>query len=416
MDVTIQFSGVSKKYNLGMTRTSIPVLVSTWAKFALHRTPQENGSGRTFWAVRDVSFELIKGESLALIGPNGAGKTTILKLLAQITKPTTGKVDTYGKLSALIELGAGFHPELSGRENIYLNGLILGLKRDEIKNLFDEIVAFSELEQFIDTPLKRYSSGMAVRLGFAVAATINPDILLVDEVLAVGDASFRLKCIQRIEKLLRNGTTLIFVSHNMDLVKSICRKSIYLDHGQLIFYGDTSEAIDIYTHVLNENRKVQFSAGISAQETGLDALKITAVDLIGQNGSSGEVLYTSQPARIAVKYIAHDVIGDCVVVLRIIRTDGVSCSVMYSSLDNTRFSIKKGAGIISARLTPLQLFPGMYYVAVTIKSSSEAMTLALERSEWFEVKGEARGYQDRDAVFESNRHWEHEVDQPAGFL
>jgi len=214
----IQFQHVSKRYNLGMTRTSLPTAVYQWGKSLLQ--PSKNGERRQkqyLWAIKDVSFDLQRGESLALIGPNGAGKTTILKLLAGITTPTSGNININGKLSALIELGAGFHPDLSGRENIFLNGAILGLTRAEIQRKFDEIVAFSELEKFIDTPVKRYSSGMAVRLGFAVAASIDPDILLVDEVLAVGDAAFRQKCMDRIRTMLNQGTSIIFVSHAQPL-------------------------------------------------------------------------------------------------------------------------------------------------------------------------------------------------------
>lgn len=398
-----------------MTRTSLPTFLFETGKNILKRN--EKGSAakkQLYWAVKNVSFELKPGESLALIGPNGAGKTSILKLLAQITKPTTGNIQVNGKLSALIELGAGFHPDLSGRENVYLNGVILGLKRDEIKKLYDEIVEFSELEQFIDTPLKRYSSGMAVRLGFAVAASIQPDILLVDEVLAVGDTSFRLKCMQKIDKLLGTGTSLIFVSHNMDLVKAVCKKSIYLDHGQVIYYGDTNKAVDVYSRALNEQRKKQFDAGKIDLESSKGHVEITKVNLVGQNGDSDGYLHTAQSVRINASYSAFEDIDNSVVVIRIIRTDGISCSVLYSSQDGRRFSIKKGTGVIGARLDPLQLFPGIYYVAVTLKSANEAVTYSLGRSDWFEVKGEASGYQDRDAVYIPNHHWEHQVDIKAG--
>ncbi|HIE57822.1 MAG TPA: ABC transporter ATP-binding protein, partial [Anaerolineales bacterium] len=208
----IQFQNISKRYNLGMTRTSLPTAAYQWGRSLLKPAKsQERQKKQYLWALKDVSFDLQRGESLALIGPNGAGKTTILKLLAGITTPTSGNIQINGKLSALIELGAGFHPDLSGRENIFLNGAILGLTRAEVQRKFDEIVAFSELEQFIDTPVKRYSSGMAVRLGFAVAASIDPDILLVDEVLAVGDAAFRQKCMERIRSMLNQGTSIIFV-------------------------------------------------------------------------------------------------------------------------------------------------------------------------------------------------------------
>ena len=415
MSYTVQFDNVSKKYRLGMTRSSLPNLLVEFSKSVMNRGRQNEARRNLIhWAVKNVNFDMRAGESMALIGPNGAGKTTILKLLAQITKPTTGNIKVNGKLSALIELGAGFHPDLSGRENIYLNGVILGLKREEIRNLYDEIVEFSELEHFMETPLKRYSSGMAVRLGFAVAASIKPDILLVDEVLAVGDASFRLKCVQRIEKLLQHGTSLIFVSHNMDLVKAVCEKSIYLDHGQAIYFGNTNEAVDIYNRALNERRIQQFSASEGSQDTSKGFVEITEVKIVGQNDTPNASLTTTQPARIDINYISYDDIADSVIVLRIIRTDGISCSVLYSNLDNVHFSIKKGAGNISVRLEPLQLFPGVYYVAATLKSANEAITFSIGRSDWFEVKGKHHGYQDRDAVFEPNHQWEHQVDLEAG--
>ena len=233
MKTTIRFEHISKQYRLGLTRTSLPSVISDWIKSTGKHKVNELPRDKKFWALEDVSFELKQGESLALIGANGAGKTTILKLLANITRPTSGYININGRLSALIELGAGFHPDLTGRENIFLNGTILGLTRKQITDRFDEIVAFSEIEQFIDTPVKRYSSGMAVRLGFAVASCIQPEILLVDEVLAVGDASFQQKCMHRIRTLINNGTSIIFVSHNFYLVQAVCLTALYLEKGQM---------------------------------------------------------------------------------------------------------------------------------------------------------------------------------------
>ena len=216
---------------------------------------------------------------LALVGANGAGKTTILKLLANITKPTSGSISTYGQISALIELGAGFHPDLTGRENIYLNGTILGIDRKTIASRFDEIVAFSELERFIDTPVKRYSSGMIVRLGFSVASFMEPEILLVDEVLAVGDAAFQQKCLKRIRSLIQNGTSIIFVSHNFYLVQAVCETSLYIQKGQIKHYGATKDVIDIYERDLHQERSRKF-IGVSPEKSdSSEDIEITQVEI-----------------------------------------------------------------------------------------------------------------------------------------
>jgi lipopolysaccharide transport system ATP-binding protein len=209
------------------------------------------GNGRstseTFWALRNVSFDVTRGEVLGIIGSNGAGKSTLLKILNRITEPTTGGVDIYGRVGALLEVGTGFHPELTGRENIFLNGAILGMTRAEIKRKFDEIVAFAEVERFLDTPVKRYSSGMYVRLAFAVAAHLDPEILLIDEVLAVGDAEFQKKCLAKMEDVAANeGRTVIFVSHNMDAVCHLCSRCILLRQGEVAKAGDTAEVVALY--------------------------------------------------------------------------------------------------------------------------------------------------------------------------
>src|SRR6058998_1867818 len=208
---------------------------------------QRRSTSETFWALKDVSFDVKAGEALGIIGSNGAGKSTLLKILNRITEPTRGGVDIYGRVGALLEVGTGFHPELTGRENIFLNGAILGMTRAEIKRKFDEIVAFAEVEKFLDTPVKRYSSGMFVRLAFAVAAHLEPEILLVDEVLAVGDAAFQNKCIGKMNGVAREGRTVVFVSHDMAAVESLCTRCFLLDGGRLELSGTPHE---VTTHYL----------------------------------------------------------------------------------------------------------------------------------------------------------------------
>lgn len=415
MGATIQFLGVSKKYNLGMSRVSIPGLVSSWARSVVRRTNKNALDSRSFWALRDVSFELNKGDALALVGANGAGKTTTLKLLARITKPTLGEIQVNGKLSALIELGAGFHPDLSGRENIYLNGAILGLKKDEIDRRFDSIVSFAELERFIDTPVKRYSSGMAVRLGFAVAASIDPDILLVDEVLAVGDSAFRLKCMNRIQELIDNGTTLVFVSHNMGLVKAVCDKAVYIEKGIVRQFGETNDVVETYNRALNERRISEFEGPGEASGTHSATCEITRVEIAGQDADPN-VLMTHRPAKITVRYRAYHDLGDISVVLRLIRSDGIACAALYSRTDQVTLAVGQGAGEISTMLSPLQLFPGTYYVVATLKNKNETLVHDMAYSDWFHVEGEMQGYEDLDAVYEPNRIWKHQLPAADGVL
>ena len=199
-----------------------------------------------FWALRDINFTIQEGERIGIIGKNGSGKSTLLKILSQITQPDTGRIELNGRVASLLEVGTGFHPELTGRENIFLNGAILGMKQTEIRSKIDEIVAFAEIEKFLDTPVKRYSSGMYVRLAFAVAAHLEPEILIVDEVLAVGDAQFQKKCLEKMQGISSSGKTVIFVSHNMTAIMSLCNRSILLNQGENVFYGDTKEVVDYY--------------------------------------------------------------------------------------------------------------------------------------------------------------------------
>lgn len=258
------------------------------------------------WAVDDVNFTLMPGESLGIVGPNGAGKTTILKLLSRVTYPTSGSINMNGRFSALIELGAGFHPDLTGRENVFLNGAILGMKREEVEKRFDEIVEFSGIDSYIDTPVKRYSSGMYARLGFSIAAHVEPDILLVDEVLAVGDYSFKTKCYARMEELRKQGTSLIFVTHNMEAVRQVCEKGMVMYQGRPVFQGSAANAVVAYSDVVREAAR-NSNARVSANEDGLSSrvmtfeAEIEEVKLCDEHEQSKSVFESGSDAGVQVQ-------------------------------------------------------------------------------------------------------------------
>lgn len=404
MKPVIQFSSVSKRYNLGLTRTSLPSVASQWLKRTIQRG-NSSTNRKYHWALKDVSFELQKGQSLALVGPNGAGKSTILKLLARITHPTSGNLEVNGQLSALIELGAGFHPDLTGRENIFLNGTILGLTYKEIQKRFDEIVDFSEIENFIDTPVKRYSSGMTVRLGFAVASCIEPDILLVDEVLAVGDASFRQKCIERIKVLLENGTSLIFVSHDMGLVRSVCERAIYIEHGQVQSTGTSGEIIDLYNQVLEKRRLEKLTHVDDFVDNVEGGVEVTKVEVLNAEGEPIGEIHGDEAVEFRIKYTAYRDLGKSNAIVLVYRSDGLRCFNLRSHLDQFPMMIEKGQGEYSVRLEPLQLFGGMYYAITWIMNTDDSDGIAYGASEWFEVKNRVMGREANTAVYEPNRTW-----------
>lgn len=250
MPAMIEIRGLSKQYHLGgavnHTANLREVVMGAFRAPFSRRAERKPRETRTFWALKDVNFDVPAGEIVGIIGANGAGKSTLLKILSRITDPTEGRVTLRGRMASLLEVGTGFHPELSGRENIYMNGAVLGMRHAEIKDKFDEIVQFAEIEKFLDTPVKHYSSGMSVRLGFAVAAHLQPEILIVDEVLAVGDSAFQKKCLGKMSEVSKSGRTVLFVSHNMAAVGNLCQRGVVLRHGQVIFDGDTKGAIGEY--------------------------------------------------------------------------------------------------------------------------------------------------------------------------
>ncbi|KAF5051010.1 Vitamin B12 import ATP-binding protein BtuD [anaerobic digester metagenome] len=263
-DIAIRVNGLGKKYRIAHETASYKTLGETLTravKAPFRRLTGEASSRSTeeFWALKDVSFEVKRGEVVGIIGRNGAGKSTLLKILSRITTPTEGTVEVHGRIGSLLEVGTGFHPELSGRENIYLSGSILGMKRSEIDAKFDEIVKFAEMEKFLDTPVKRYSSGMYVRLAFAVAAHLEPEILIVDEVLAVGDAAFQKKCLGKMGDVARLGRTVLFVSHNMQAVTSLCTTGILLKNGEIAYFGNISDTIKEYYDNIDQDQIIELN-------------------------------------------------------------------------------------------------------------------------------------------------------------
>lgn len=293
MQHAIRVEKVSKQYQIGkrVTHGSLnlteTLFQSTSKLWRMLSTPAALDPDTTFWALRDVSFDVQPGEVVGVIGRNGAGKSTLLKILSRIVEPTSGRVEFRGQMASLLEVGTGFHPELSGRENVYLNGSLLGMKRREIDRKFDDIVGFSEIEQFIDTPVKRYSSGMYVRLAFAVAAFLDLDVLIVDEILAVGDAGFQKKCLGKIGDAARNGRTVLLVSHNMIAVQALCKRVVWLEQGRLVADGDSHEVARKYLGVVS--RSVGERQWSEKDAPGNKAVRLMSVRALGSGGSiSGE--------------------------------------------------------------------------------------------------------------------------------
>ena len=334
------------------------------------------------WALKDVSFEVEEGEALGIIGPNGAGKSTILKLLAEITEPTCGQVETSGRVSALIEVGAGFHPDLTGRENVYLNGSILGLSKREIDAKFDSIVGFAELDRFIDTPVKRYSSGMYMRLGFAVAAHLDPRVLLVDEVLAVGDSAFQRKCLDHMRSLVSSSRTVLLVSHNLALVSDLCPRAVVMSQGEVRFDGDTKSAVQLYF----ESVRASFKVGVPKMEgrekavitRDVEILSVTVVDEAGvpvthvRSGTWGEI-------RVRVRFnkpLSQPQFGS---ILR--RADGlVVVDVGSTSLGVPTGEFAAGEQVEVSFRNRWSLGTGTYYVTVHVTDQSRRV-----RCDWREA-------------------------------
>lgn len=401
----VEFDQVSKQYRLGAGGTDLREALQWLARRWLARGGTAQTAPAPFWALQDVSFAVEQGRALGIIGPNGAGKTTILKLLSRITRPTVGHVRVTGRLSSLIELGAGFHPDLSGRENIYLNGVILGLKRREIDSLFDEIVEFAGLERFIDTPVKRYSSGMYARLGFSVAAHVNPDVLVVDEVLSVGDVAFQNKCAERMRWLRQKGTTIIFVSHNMHAVIGICDNCVLLDHGQVQFTGGVEEAVRQYQH-LNDTlaaRDANRPAAVDRPDASrpVDIMQVEVLDNRGQPCNSFEI---GETVVARIHYHAYTPIGAPLFSAGLLRSDGLNaCS--NTARGQYEPEVIYGPGVVELTVPELRLVPGAYSLVVSICEGDSLRPYAIDDMAMFRVTSSRRFIDDRYGVFLPDFRW-----------
>ena len=300
-DIAIKIENIGKMYRIGAAQAQYDTLRD--ALVARFRRDVRSKEDEVLWALKDVSFEVKRGEVVAMIGRNGAGKSTLLKILSRITEPTTGHAEIHGRVGSLLEVGTGFHPELTGRENIYLNGAILGMQRVEINRKFDEIVAFSGIERFLDTPVKRYSSGMYVRLAFAVAAHLEPEILLVDEVLAVGDAAFQKKCLGKMGDVAKEGRTVLFVSHNMVAVQTLCQHAFWVDAGRLKAQGAVSEIVTAYLRAgLGEDGASERIWPDSATAPGNETVRLHRIAVRPEDGAPGDVITMQTPLSIEVEY------------------------------------------------------------------------------------------------------------------
>jgi len=302
--IAIQVENLSKMYEITVGKYRHDTLrdqISDSVRSLFQRNGRSNGQRETFWALKDVSFEVKPGEVLGIIGRNGAGKSTLLKLLSRITEPTSGRAEIRGRVASLLEVGTGFNGELTGRENIYLNGAILGMKKAEIDRKFDEIVEFSGVEKFIDTPVKRYSSGMYVRLAFGVAAHLEPEILIVDEVLAVGDANFQKKCLTRMQNVAKEGRTVLFVSHNMPAVTRLCGRAILLDGGRIVEDGSTHKAVSTYMNS-GLSSTASFEWPDPAIAPGGEVVRLRAVRVRTEDGQITDLIDIRRPVRVEIEY------------------------------------------------------------------------------------------------------------------
>lgn len=381
-NVAIKVEHISKKYCKSLKKSMLYGIKDIGRNMLGLSSHSEKLRKNEFWAVDDISFEVKKGETLGIIGPNGAGKTTFLKMLNGIFWPDKGKITVKGRVGALIEVGAGFHPLLTGRENVYINAAILGMTKKEVDKEFDQIVEFADIGDFIDAPVKFYSSGMFIRLGFAIAVHCEPDILLVDEVLAVGDVFFRRKAIERLNQIKKQGTTIVFVSHDMNTVEGFCDKGIYFDSGKVMKQGSISLAVAAYQNVALDPeilrrkdpqfRDVLIQDKVIAETYNTKEIEVVAVKIFDKSGKKCAVFKTGDEMVVQIEIKPKKRIEDCIISISAKRSDGIRCFMERSCFNSFKLPIldKCKCCQIEVRIYPLQLTAGTYVLHVAFSDRS----------------------------------------------
>ncbi|MGK7892316.1 MAG: ABC transporter ATP-binding protein [Xenococcus sp. (in: cyanobacteria)] len=374
-NTVIKVENLGKKYVIGHQKqekyTVLRDVIANGARAAIQKITNpktiSNNTREEFWALKDVSFEIKQGEKVGIIGRNGAGKSTLLKVLSRITEPTKGRIKIKGRVASLLEVGTGFHPELTGRENIFLNGAILGMSKVEIKKKFDEIVAFAEVEKFLDTPVKRYSSGMYVRLAFAVAAHLEPEILVVDEVLAVGDVQFQKKCLGKMQEVGKEGRTVIFVSHNMAAVESLCDRGILFQSGKVNFDGTSDEVIKKYLEqAYNTTQELSLDQRVDRSGTG--KIRAHSLRFLNNNGEEVSSLQSGKNYYIEVGYLnkTGQPLNNVIVSLDFFDEKGIRLLLFRNNFTNSYICIDSEQGYILCNIDNLPLAKGQYRISIFI--------------------------------------------------
>lgn len=404
---SIEIDSLSKCYRLGGRERSGQLREHLMRMLhpSLRRSKRE-----VIWALRDVSFQVPEGQVIGIIGPNGAGKSTLLKILSRITYPTGGSIRVRGRVASLLEVGTGFHEELTGRENVYLNGSILGMRRREIDRHFDAIVEFSGLTQFLDTPIKRFSSGMRLRLGFAVAAHLDPDVLIVDEVLAVGDAGFQKKCISAMEDLRSGGRTVLFVSHNMAAVENLCSRGLWIDRGEVRMDGAAKEVIKgylgSYASEQSDGQALQFEG-----RTGTGEVRFTHLELLGVDGAVSPVIQSGDGVTIRMHFRAERRVDHPSFTVRLYTGMGTLISETSTGLHGvTIAAIDPGEGCIDLELNALNLIPDRYALMFAISSGTDGRVWDADVRAFLDVEpsaaaGTVRGLNSRFGIVYFPQRW-----------
>lgn len=395
MNTVIKVENISKSYILKHQNTERytalrDVLANKIKNIFSSVTEPPGMKSEEFWALKNVSFEIKQGDRVGIIGRNGAGKSTLLKILSRIITPTKGRIIINGRVASLLEVGTGFHPELTGRENVFLNGSILGMNRAEIKKKFDEIVAFAEVEKFLDTPVKRYSSGMYVRLAFAVAAHLEPEILVVDEVLAVGDAEFQKKCLGKMKDVSGEGRTVLFVSHNMAAIQNLCNKAIVLKNGQVDYpIGNVNDGLKHYMKLTREHSIINLRERKDRQGEG--KIRMVNFEFLNQNNEPQAELMTGQKVRMKIEYEAEkEHMENISAAIAIYGDDGVLYSVLGSEFSAAPFNKIASKGYFICEIDKIPIMPGRYMLNLAINQNGimqdwiqEAVTVDVESGDFY---------------------------------